>query len=139
MVIGASFSGLPPFDFGRTSTGTSVSRQLQVGAISDFVDETEITGVTVTGDAFRLADETCTGATFPGPPCKVTIIATPPEAGEYRGDLSLAGARTGRGLLVVGESEEGGPNGNPAPLPDTDTEPGESSATTSTSPSTGSQ
>jgi len=123
------------YDFGSAAPDDAIVRTLTVGA-GDYVKETTVTEVAVDGDVFRLVKEDCEGATFPGPACTVTISATPPDDGEYRGALRVSvgsGAR-GRNLLVRGETPDEGetpgasgtpddPDGDVTPMPTSDTGP----------------
>jgi hypothetical protein len=108
VAIGLSFVTPPSYSFGRVAVGRTVTRDLHVGATAS--DPEIVREVVVTGAAFSIVKDGCTGATFPGPPCVVRVAATPPAPGEHKGSLSVTTStgRSGGSDLVV--EEQSGPN-----------------------------
>jgi hypothetical protein len=106
VIIGVSFDDKPPVDVGQTAAGSTID--LVTTVTGDPGYPVRITAVTVTGAAFSLVQDGCTGQVVPDP-CTVTIAATPPAAGEYIGDLAIqyedpttGSDTTGDRLVVVG-------------------------------------
>lgn len=96
ILIGAAFSAAP-YSFGQTPPGTTVTRALGVRATVG--TEATITAVSVDGAAFDIVEDRCTGVSFPGPPCTVTVAATPPREGTFFGSLVVRGG--GSAALTV--------------------------------------
>ncbi len=103
VIIGASFFAPPKYSFGAPAVGRTVTRDLGVSATESTPED--IRKVVVTGAAFSIVDDGCTGATFPGPPCVVRVAATPPTPGEHEGSIfvTTSTGRDGSSGLVVGE------------------------------------
>lgn len=101
--IGAPFFGPPRYSFGQVAAGRTVTKALRVGATESAPEV--VREVVVTGAAFSIVDDGCTGTTFPGPPCVIRVAATPPTPGEHNGSLSVTTStgRVGSYDLVVGE------------------------------------
>jgi hypothetical protein len=103
VTIGVAFFDPPRYSFGQVAVGHTVTRALRVDATASAPEV--VREVVVTGAAFSIVDDGCTGTTFPGPPCVVHVAATLPTPGEHKGSLSVTTStgRSGSIDLVLGE------------------------------------
>ena len=84
VIIGASFAVPPSYSFGRVAVERTVTRDLRVRTFGNAPEV--VSKVEVTGAAFSIVKDGCTGATTP---CVVRVAATPPTPGEHKGYLSV--------------------------------------------------
>jgi|SRR2546423_6151470 hypothetical protein len=100
VLIGAAFANPPSYSFGQVAVGHIVTRALGVSAIGNTTEV--VRKVVVTGAAFSIADDGCTGARLP---CVVRVTATPPTPAEHHGSINVTTStgRSGWSDLVVGE------------------------------------
>lgn len=100
VIIGAAFAYPPSYSFGQVAVGRTVTRALGVTTIGNTTEV--VRKVVVTGAAFSIADDGCTGARLP---CVVRVAATPLTPGEHHGSISVTTStgRSGGSELVVGK------------------------------------
>jgi hypothetical protein len=118
--IGARFGSTPKrFSFGSTSLGSTTTRTVTVGS-KDLEATVSSVNVVEGAGVFRILEDGCTGAIFPGPSCSVTLAATPPVEGKHIGVLEIANTYedTSLDLEVTAETNDRGLSGPTGETPD---------------------